>query len=184
MALTRQNQGGRKEARRLTAAVALVAAATLVPFLGSLDSEFVNWDDGIYVTDNRLIQNLSWDSLARIFSYPRMKTYVPFSSLSLAIDYKIWGLDPFGYHLTNLLLHLINTLLVFWLVRRLAHRLIPALIAALLFGVHPIHVESVAWVSERKDVLSTSSFCPPCCSICGTEPVKGPYFILCRWPAS
>ena len=158
MALTRQNQGGRKEARRLTAAVALVAAATLVPFLGSLDSEFVNWDDGIYVTDNRLIQNLSWDSLARIFSYPRMKTYVPFSSLSLAIDYKIWGLDPFGYHLTNLLLHLINTLLVFWLVRRLAHRLIPALIAALLFGVHPIHVESVAWVSERKDVLSTLFF--------------------------
>ncbi len=158
MMLAPQDRGGESEAWHLIAAIALVSAATLISFLGSLDNEFVNWDDGIYVTDNRLIQHLSWDSLAKIFSYPRMKTYVPFSSVSLAIDYKIWGLDPFGYHLTNLLLHLINTLLVFCLVRRLAHQLMPALIAALLFGVHPIHVESVAWISERKDVLSTLFF--------------------------
>ena len=158
MMLAPQDRGGESEAWHLIAAIALVSAATLISFLGSLDNEFVNWDDGIYVTDNRLIQHLSWDSLAKIFSYPRMKTYVPFSSVSLAIDYKLWGLDPFGYHLTNLLLHLINTLLVFCLVRRLAHQLIPALIAALLFGVHPIHVESVAWISERKDVLSTLFF--------------------------
>ncbi len=138
--------------------MALIAVATLVPFLGSLDNEFVSWDDAIYVTENRLIQELSWKSVSKIFSSPRKKTYVPLSALSLAIDYSLWELDPFGYHLTNLLLHLINTLLVFCLVRRLAHRLLPALIAALLFGVHPMHVESVAWISERKDVLSTLFF--------------------------
>ncbi len=158
MGLARQDPSVSSKAWHLIAAMALIAVATLVPFLGSLDNEFVSWDDAIYVTDNRLIQNLSWKSVAKIFSSPRKKTYVPLSTLSLAIDYRIWRLDPFGYHLTNLLLHLINTLLVFCLVWRLAHRLLPALIAALLFGVHPMHVESVAWISERKDVLSALFF--------------------------
>lgn len=75
------------------------------------------------------------------------------------MDYSLWGLDPRGYHLTNTVLHALNTLLVFFIARRLVEKAggqnpqVAATVAALLFGIHPLHVESVAWVSERKDVL-------------------------------
>ena len=136
----------------------LIVVVTAVPFLGSLDNDFVNWDDGVYVTHNRQIQDLSWDSIQEIFSTPVRRTYAPLTLLSLGLDHAIWSLDPFGYHLTNLLLHLANTLLLFLLMWRLTNHLLPSLLAALLFGVHPVHVESVVWITERKDVLSTLFF--------------------------
>ena len=75
--------------------------------------------------------------------------------ISLGIDYQLWGLNPFGYHLGNLIIHLINTLLVFFFVRQLAPKslVFVPFFTALVFGIHPMHVESVAWISERKDVL-------------------------------
>jgi hypothetical protein len=127
-------------------------------FWTSLDNSFINWDDNKYVADNPQIRNLSWDGLKSVFSSMPLTSYVPLTLLSFSLDYSIWGLNPFGYHLTNLVLHVANTGLVFVMVLRLVGAMWPALVSALLFGVHPLHVESVAWVSERKDVLSTLFF--------------------------
>jgi tetratricopeptide (TPR) repeat protein len=138
--------------------VALVAAVTFVSFLPSLDNDFVNWDDNYYVTENRLIKELSWSNVKENFSASALTSYVPLVVLSFSVEYAFWGLNPFGYHLTNLLLHIGNTLLVFVLVFWLSRGLLPALVVGLLFGVHPLHVESVAWVTERKDLLSTLFF--------------------------
>ncbi len=143
---------------QLAPLVLLIVVVTAVPFLGSLDNDFVNWDDGVYVKNNRQIQDLTWPSVQEIFSAPLSRAYTPFTLLSLSLDHAIWGLDPFGYHLTNLLLHLANTLLVFLFIWRLTNHRLPSLVAALLFGVHPLHVESVVWITERKDVLSTLFF--------------------------
>ena len=84
--------------------------------------------------------------------------YHPLSILSLAVDYRLFGLDPVGYHAVNLALHLANTLLVFGVLRLLSGSLAAAAAGSLLFGVHPLHVESVAWIAERKDVLSAFFF--------------------------
>jgi len=139
----------------LVASVNLIAVITLLSFLSSLDNDFVNWDDDLYVTKNPLIRDLSWNNIKAIFLSPVVKMYVPLVPLSFSLDYALWGLNPFDYHLTNVMLHLINSLLVFALVLRLNNPLLPALVVAVLFGVHPLHVESVAWVTERKDALST-----------------------------
>jgi len=93
-----------------------------------------------------------------MFAHPIAKLYCPLTWLSFAIDYQIWGRAPFGYHLTNLLLHLANTLLVLVFVReilrdRYQYAVAAALLTAAIFGVHPLRVESVAWATERKDVL-------------------------------
>ncbi len=140
---------------KLALSVILIALVTLVSFLSSLDNDFVNYDDTAHVTQNPLIRDLSWNNIKGIFSTPVISNYVPLVSLSFSLDYALWGLNPFGYHLTNVMLHLINSLLVFALVLRLNNPLLPALVVAVFFGVHPLHVESVAWVTERKDVLST-----------------------------
>ena len=137
------------------ASVAVVGVVTVVCFLSSLDNGFVNWDDNRYVTENGVIKELSWSNLKEIFSTPAMVSYVPLVPLTFSLEYALWGLNPFGYHLTNLLLHTGNTLLVFVVVLRLSGQLMAAVVAALLFGVHPLHVEPVAWISSRKDVLST-----------------------------
>lgn len=142
--------------RRLWIALAcvLVAAATFIAFFPSLGNDFVNWDDQEYVTESTLITGLSTEHLKRIFTEPVKANYHPLTLLTLAIDYRLWGLDPFGYHASNLALHLLNTLLVFVLALRLGSSRLPAaVITALFFGTHPMHVESVAWVSARKDVL-------------------------------
>ncbi len=148
----------RGHAWRLAGSVFLILVVTFIPFAGSLDNDFVNWDDGVYVKHNRRIQDLSWDSIQGIFSAPLSRSYTPLTLVSFSLDHAIWGLDPFGYHLTNLLLHLANTLLVFLLIRHLTGHLLASLVAALLFGVHPLRVESVVWITERKDVLSTLFF--------------------------
>ncbi len=143
---------------KLALSVILIALVTLISFLGSLDNGFVNWDDDLYVTQNILIRDLSWNNIKAIFLSPVVKMYVPLVPLSFSLEYALWGLNPFGYHLTNLLLHLGNSLLVFVLVLRLSGHLLAALVASLFFGIHPLHVESVAWVTERKDMLSTLFF--------------------------
>ena len=131
----------------------LALATTLVVFLPVLDNGFTNWDDPAYVTESRLITSLSFDHLLQMAREPVRSNYHPLTMLSLALDYRRAGLDPRAYHATNLALHLANTALVFWLVRALGGRTLAATITALFFGIHPMHVESVAWVSARKDVL-------------------------------
>jgi len=128
-------------------------------FLPSLKNGFLNWDDDIYVTDNPLIRQLSLESIKRIFT-PSTYTggdsaqlYVPIAWLSYAIEHHFFGLNPAAYHATNLTLHAFNCLLVFWFLILLSQNRLVSFIAAILFGIHPLRVESVAWVTERKDVL-------------------------------
>lgn len=142
----------------------LVAATTLVAFLPAINNGFTNWDDPIYVTDNSLIRDLSPNVLMAMFTAPLAGNYHPLTVASLALDYRFWKLDPRGYHATNVAIHLFNTLAVFWLVLLLTRSSGASTIAALFFGIHPLHVESVAWVSGRKDVLYTAFYL--CACIC------------------
>jgi tetratricopeptide (TPR) repeat protein len=108
------------------------------------------WDDDEWVAENPLLS--AEDGLWRIwFSDDQPSQYFPLVYTTFRIEYSLWGLDPTGYHWTNILLHAVNALLVWWLVRRLG---IPgAWLAAALFALHPVQVESVAWITERKNVL-------------------------------
>ena len=111
------------------------------------------WDDFIWFQSRAVLE---WSGLGTIWSWPpsieREAHYWPLTYTTFWLEHKIWGLEPFGYHVVNVLLHLFNTLLVWRLLLRLA---VPgAWIAAAVFAVHPTHVESVAWIIERKDVLS------------------------------
>jgi Flp pilus assembly protein TadD len=120
---------------------------------------FTNWDDPEYVTENPLVGDASPSTLWKVLVEPVVANHHPVTILSYTVDQAIFGEGPFGHHLTNLLLHAINAALVFVLVLRLAG---PspgvAAVVALLFGIHPMHVESVAWISGRKDVLYTLFF--------------------------
>lgn len=127
-------------------------------FSGTLDYSFVNRDDPHYVEKNPYIFSLSPQNVKEIFSRPHFHLYIPVTMLSYALDYQFYGFDPFGYHWGNLLLHLANVALVYILVFFLARDWLIALGAALIFGVHPVQVESVVWISERKNVLSAFFF--------------------------
>ncbi|MCH8904515.1 MAG: tetratricopeptide repeat protein [Bacteroidetes bacterium] len=130
---------------------------TLVAFWPSVQNGFTNWDDQYYVTQNYTIRQLTFKSVANSFSFSSSSfesgNYHPLTMLSYAIEYKFSQLNPATYHSTNLVLHLINTALVFFFIFLLSGRIIAAIITSLLFGIHPMHVESVAWISERKDLL-------------------------------
>jgi len=135
-------------------ALALIGVVTFIALSSSLGNGFTNWDDQEYVTNNPLIRTLSWDNIKIIFTtFYKEDFRHPLVLLSFAVEYHFFGLNPFIYHLDNLLLHIANACLVFMLVFALSKHSVSALLAGLLFGVHPLHVESVAWVSERKDVL-------------------------------
>lgn len=132
----------------------LLAALVLITFLcfkPGLKGEFTNWDDDRYVKNNVLIQN---GSPAEIIQEYYMGNYHPLTLLSYHIEYKLWGNDPYIYHLNNLILHILNVLIIFFITFLLTQKNILASgFSALMFAIHPLHVESVSWVSERKDVL-------------------------------
>jgi tetratricopeptide (TPR) repeat protein len=125
---------------------------TLIVYFPSLINGFTNWDDNEYI-NNPFVNNLSFAGIVKIFSVYFSGNYHPLTLISLGIDHLIGGENPFIYHFTNLILHLGNTFLVFLLVKRLTQNNLIAILTFMLFGVHTLHVESVAWVSERKDVL-------------------------------
>jgi hypothetical protein len=134
--------------------VAIVLVVTFMSFYPCLRGGFVNFDDDRYVYRNPMIRDLSWQSIGTIFaSTDYAVIYCPLVFLSYAIEYHFFELRPYGYHVTNLILHLCNCLLVFWFISLLCRDRPTAFITALLFGVHPLRVESVAWITERKDVL-------------------------------
>ncbi len=137
-------------------ALTLVTSAAYWPVLGN---GFVNFDDDRYVYDNPRVQDgLSTGGLAWAFRSTTNANWHPLTWISHMIDCQIWKLNPLGHHLTNLLLHLANTVLLFTLFVRLTGFTWRSAFVAALFAVHPLHVESVAWVAERKDVLSTLFF--------------------------
>lgn len=134
----------------LPLAVALVTAAA---FAATIQNGFTDWDDPAYVVGNALLRDLSPSGIRAIASSFVEGNYHPLTIGSLALDYHFWKLDPAGYHLTNIALHVLATLAVFQLIFLLTGSRETSAITALFFGVHPVHVESVAWVSTRKDVL-------------------------------
>ncbi|MBL4707546.1 MAG: tetratricopeptide repeat protein [Flavobacteriales bacterium] len=129
----------------------LFSMFTLYP---TLENNWVNWDDEGYVLQNTLVTSLNSEGIQAIFSEPNIVgNYHPFTVMSLAVDYAIDGFNPTVYHTHNLLLHLCNVLLVFLLIYKLWRNYRMAFLVAILFGIHPLHVESLAWISARKDVL-------------------------------
>jgi Tfp pilus assembly protein PilF len=134
----------------------LLALITILVYWPATGHGFVNYDDPFYVTSNVHVQSgLTWGNIKWAFERPTVGNWHPLTMLSLMLDCQMYGLKPWGLHLTNILLHGANTALVFLLLRGLTGTAGRSLIVAALFGLHPLHVESVAWVAERKDVLST-----------------------------
>jgi tetratricopeptide (TPR) repeat protein len=116
---------------------------------------FTDWDDNLYVVDSPLIRQLNWSAFKTYFTTLTSNLYTPLVTLSYAIDYKIFGMSAAGFHTTNLLLHLFNICLVYALTFQIFKRSFIAAATALLFAIHPLNVEAVAWISSRKDLLFT-----------------------------
>jgi len=133
--------------------VCAVVIITAIAFIPSLSNGFVDWDDPHYVTGNDAIRDLSLRNLGKIFTSSFIGCYCPLAISSYAVEYHFAGLNPFVYHLDNYLMHLMATALVFCFIYLLSRKTDIAFLSALLFGIHPLHVESVAWVAERKDLL-------------------------------
>ncbi|HEX8947669.1 MAG TPA: tetratricopeptide repeat protein [Dissulfurispiraceae bacterium] len=158
--------------KKTGAVAASAAVTTFLVYLPALWNGFVNWDDPDYVYSNPRILHLDLQFLKWAFTTFHASNWHPLTWLSHAADYALWGLNPMGHHLSSILLHALNTFLVVILSTRLIRLALPqgereeggrgALLAGaltgLLFGLHPLHVESVAWVSERKDVLCAFFF--------------------------
>ncbi len=146
---------------------ALIALVTFAAFLPALSNGFVNWDDEKHLLDNRHYRGLGWVQLRWMFTTFHIGHYQPLSWVTFGLDYLVWEMDPFGYHLTSLLLHTANAVFFYFLALRLLSLAESpsgessgwvlrgaAGFSALFFAVHPLRVESVAWATERRDVLS------------------------------
>jgi tetratricopeptide (TPR) repeat protein len=157
----------------------LVSFITILVYLPTLQNDFVNWDDPYYVYENKHIQSLNLRFVNWIFKTFHAGNWHPLTLLSHAMDYALWGLNPLGHHLTSIIFHGLNTFLVFIIVTHLLNcfddkrqgtliiknkkisfnlSLLAPVTTALIFGIHPLHVESVSWISERKDVLCAFFF--------------------------
>ena len=143
----------------------LIAVVTFATFLPALHNQFVNWDDDKNFLENPHYRGLGWTQLSWMWT-THMGHYIPLTWMTFGLDYLLWGMNPRGYHVTNLLLHAANAVVFFFITRRLLTRALPspserghtlavsAAFAALVFAIHPLRVESVAWATERRDVLS------------------------------
>jgi Flp pilus assembly protein TadD len=143
----------------------IVFAVSLFVFLAAIGNDFVNWDDDRNFLDNEAYRGLSFDHLWWMATTFHLSHYHPLTWLTLGMDFTLWGMNPAGYHFTNVLLHAITAVLAYYLILLLLqigfHKewappglKMGAVLGALLFAIHPLRVESVAWVSERRDVLS------------------------------
>ena len=140
---------------------ALVAIfVTILVLHPVLSGDWVNWDDPIYVLQNNFIHDFSFSGLLELFNPANrvLDTYTPLTLVSFAIDYRLAQDSPYWYHAVNLILHLINVYLVYKFTIQISKRKEVAFFVSVLFGIHPLHVESVAWISERKDVLYSFFF--------------------------
>lgn len=148
----------RIEARPAPWVAALLAGLGFALYHGALSAGFTLWDDDLYVTRNPIIRDTSWAGIARLFTEFHVCNYHPLTWLTLMGEFALVGVSPWLYHLDNLLLHVTASWLVWALTRRLLPRRGVAVLTALLFLVHPLRVESVAWVAERKDVLCATLY--------------------------
>ena len=145
----------------------VIVTAICAAFLPILRNDFVEWDDYENLVSNPNFRGLGWSQLGWMFTTFHMGHYQPLSWLTLGLDYSIWGMNPVGYHITNVLIHSANTVSLYFVTRQLLTLAasepdgetswpvsLSAAFAALFFGLHPLRVESVAWATERRDVLS------------------------------
>jgi len=138
--------------------ICLILVITGIIYLPSINNEFTNFDDKVLVVENTKITELSWKNVLNIFTSLQENLYHPLVFLSYSIEYKYFKLNPKIYHITNLGLHLFNCILVYWMLLLISKNKFVTFLTSLLFGIHPLHVESVAWISERKDVLYSFFF--------------------------
>ena len=141
-----------------------IAALTVLVFSPALWNGFVDWDDQVNLVGNVAYRGLGWTQLSWMFTTTLMGHYIPLTWLSFGLDYTLWGMNPLGYHLTSILLHAASAAVLFLIAGRLIQRARPdaqpavaqagAALAALVFALHPLRAESVAWATERRDVLS------------------------------
>ena len=145
--------------RRFVLYSIMLAAVTAALYLPVCRHPFLNWDDDDYVTDNIHVKaGLSSDTIAWAFTTYDAANWHPVTWLSHALDYQFFELDPAGHHATNLLLHVINAVLLFWVLWRATGCFGRSFAVAALFALHPVNVESVAWVAQRKNTLSLLFF--------------------------
>ena len=152
--------------RTALAVAAALALATFLAFAPALWNDFVSWDDETNFLKNDGFRGLGLAQLRWMFTTVLMGHWIPVTWLTLGLDYTLWGMNPLGYHLTNNLLHAVNVVLLYGLCLRLfatapfgeTLRHVGAATAALLFGLHPLRAESVAWITERRDLLSMAFF--------------------------
>ena len=155
----------------------LVSLLSLIVYLPALQNEFVYWDDSLYIFANPFIRSLNVGFFKWAFFTFYGSNWHPLTWISHAFDYSLWGLNPLGHHLTNIILHAVNSFIVVLLTMKLLQAvkerarqdgpvlflheraiLIAGGVTGLLFGLHPLHVESVAWAAERKDLLCALFF--------------------------
>jgi len=140
---------------KIPAALYILISITFISISPCLCNGFTLWDDNRFITENKIVRDISPRNIKTMFTSAVCENYAPLAVLSYAVEYRIAGTDdPFIYHADNLILHLANCLLAFWFIYLISGSAAVSFVTALLFGVHPMHVESVAWISERKDVLS------------------------------
>ncbi len=132
----------------------VIALAALI-YIRAFNNFFTNFDDDTYLFYNPYIKNFNFDAVKSIFTSFYNYNYHPLTTLIYFFEYHLFGLNPLPFHVLNVLLHLLNILLVYKLVEKLSGKNFTALFVSVLFAIHPMHVESVAWVSELKDVLCT-----------------------------
>lgn len=133
--------------------LSLLMLYVIILFSYTLKHQFINYDDPYYIVQNPLIKNLSWEGLKEIFTTPVLGMYNPLTFIVYAIEFEVWGLNPKGFHFVNLLFHLIASAASFYFVRKLSGRFGTAMIVAILFAIHPMHVSVVAWSSQTKTSL-------------------------------
>lgn len=135
--------------------IVFVLLLTFLSFYPVINNSFTNWDDDRYVYENPVIKDSSASNIKKVFTTLIIghQHYHPLTILTYILEYRFFGLNPRVYHIDNLILHLFNTFLVFCFIYLLCGKELTALITSLFFGIHPLHVESVAWITERQDVL-------------------------------
>src|SRR6266567_1497687 len=138
--------------------VPIIFVLTFAVFLPTLSAGFVNWDDDKNFLENPYYRGLGWTQIHWMWTSHHMGAWIPVSWMTLGLDYAVWGMQPFGYHLTNVLWHSANAVLFYLIVLALFGKspaaVLGASFSALVFAVHPLRVESVAWITERRDVVS------------------------------
>jgi Flp pilus assembly protein TadD len=150
---------GNSNRRQIIAIYLFLALISLAVFSQTSRYNFVNFDDDLYVYDARAIQaGLTIEGIAAAFTTPHARNWHPLTTISHMLDCQLYGLKAGGHHITNMLLHTFAVLLLFRVLQQMTSSIWKSSLVAALFAVHPLHVESVAWISERKDVLSAVFF--------------------------